>query len=154
MIFIFNLKDTILRLTKKYNTSDPFELADALNISVYFEELGTINGYYNKPLRMKQIHINQNLNEQDAKFTCAHELGHAILHPNASTPFLRSKTFLSVDKLEIEANSFAVNLLISDETIIEIIDNRNCTLEYMSRVLGYNQKLIELRLKTFDIDKK
>ena len=154
MIFIFNLKDTILRLTKKYNTSDPFELADALNISVYFEELGTINGYYNKPLRMKQIHINQNLNEQDAKFTCAHELGHAILHPNASTPFLRSKTFLSVDKLEIEANSFAVNLLIPDETIIEIIDNRNCTLEYMSRVLGYNQKLIELRLKTFDIDKK
>lgn len=154
MIFIFNLKDTILRLTKKYNTSDPFEIADALNISVYFEELGTINGYYNKPLRMKQIHINQNLNEQDAKFTCAHELGHAILHPNASTPFLRSKTFLSVDKLEIEANSFAVNLLISDETIIEIIDNRNCTLEYMSRVLGYNQKLIELRLKTFDIDKK
>ena len=105
-------------------------------------------------VRMKQIHINQNLNEQDAKFTCAHELGHAILHPNASTPFLRSKTFLSVDKLEIEANSFAVNLLISDETIIEIIDNRNCTLEYMSRVLGYNQKLIELRMKTFDIDKK
>ena len=150
MIFIFNLKDTILRLTKKYNTSDPFELADALNISVYFEELGTINGYYNKPLRMKQIHINQNLNEQDAKFTCAHELGHAILHPNASTPFLRSKTFLSVDKLEIEANSFAVNLLISDETIIEIIDNQNCTLEHMSRMLGYNQKLIELRLKTFE----
>lgn len=154
MIFIFNLKDTILRMTKKYNTSDPFEIADALNISVYFEELGTINGYYNKPLRMKQIHINQNLNEQDAKFTCAHELGHAILHPNASTPFLRSKTFLSVDKLEIEANSFAVNLLISDETIIEIIDNQNCTLEYMSRMLGYNQKLIELRMKTFDIDKK
>ncbi len=154
MIFIFNLKDTILRLTKKYNTSDPFEIADALNLSVYFEELGTINGYYNKPLRMKQIHINQNLNEQNAKFTCAHELGHAILHPNASTPFLRSKTFLSVDKLEIEANSFAVNLLIPDETIIEIIDNRNCTLEYMSRVLGYNQKLIELRMKTFDIDKK
>ena len=78
MIFIFNLKDTILRLTKKYNTSNPFELADVLKISVFYEELGTINGYYNKPFRMKQIHINQNLNEQDAKFTCAHELGHAI----------------------------------------------------------------------------
>ena len=37
---------------------------------------------------------------------------------------------------------------------MEIIDNQNCTLEYMSRILGYNQKLIELRLKTFDIDKK
>lgn len=151
---IFNLKNTISQLIKKYNTSDPFELADSLKISVLFEELGTINGYYNKPLRMKQIHINQNLSERDAKFTCAHELGHAILHPNASTPFLRSKTFLSVDKLEIEANCFAVNLLIPDETIMKIIDNQNCTLEYMSRVLGYNQKLIELRLRTFNIDKR
>lgn len=154
MINIFNLKDTIFNLTKKYNTSDLFELADALKISVFFEELGTINGYYNKPLRMKQIHINQNLSERDAKFTCAHKLGHAVLHPNASTPFLRSKTFLSVDKLEIEANTFAVNLLIPDESIIEVIDNQNSTLEYMSRMLGYNQKLIELRLRTFDIDMK
>lgn len=59
-----------------------------------------------------------------------------------------------VDKLEIEANTFAVNLLIPDETIVEIIDNQNCTLEYMSRMLGYNQKLIELRMKTFDINMK
>lgn len=103
---------------------------------------------------MKQIHINQNLSNRDAKFTCAHELGHAVLHPDASNPFLRSKTFLSVDKLEIEANCFAVDLLIPDETTIEIIDNQNATLEYLSRMLGYNQKLIELRLRTFDIDKK
>ena len=141
-------------MTKKYNTSDPYELANALNIPVFYEELGTINGYYNKPFRMKQIHINQNLNEKDAKFTCAHELGHAVLHPNASTPFLRSKTYLSVDKLEMEANTFAVNLLIPDETIMEIFDNQNCTLEYMSRMFGYNQKLIELRMKTFDIAMK
>lgn len=151
MINIFNVNDSILRLTKKYNTSDPFELADALKISVFYEDLGTINGYYNKPLRMKQIHINQNLNEYDAKFTCAHELGHAILHPNASTPFLRSKTFLSVDKLEIEANTFAVNLLIPDEIIVE---NMNYTTEQLSRLLGYNKKLIELRMKLFEFEKK
>lgn len=143
---ILNLKDTILRLTKNYKTSDPFELADALNISVYFEELGTINGYYNKPLRMKQIHINQDLSERDAKFTCAHELGHAVLHPNASTPFMRSKTFLSVDKLEIEANEFAVNLLIPD---CEIYDNKELTTEQLSRLLGYEEAMIRLRLKSY-----
>lgn len=146
MIAILNIKDTILHLIKKYNTSDPFELADALKIAVYFEELGTINGYYNNPLRMKQIHINSSLNDRAAKYTCAHELGHAIMHPNASTPFLRSKTLLSVDKLEIEANIFAVNLLIPDETIAE---NQNYTTEQLSRLLGYNQELIELRLRTF-----
>lgn len=146
MIAILNIKDIILKLTTKYNTSDPFELADALKIAVYYEELGTINGYYNNPLRMKQIHINSSLDNWDAKYTCAHELGHAVMHPNASTPFLRSKTFLSVDKLEIEANTFAVNLLIPNETITE---NRKYTIEQLSRLLGYNQELINLRLKTY-----
>ena len=100
---------------------------------------------------MKQIHINQTLDEYNAKFTCAHELGHAILHPNASTPFLRSKTFLSVDKLEIEANIFAVNLLIPDETIME---NNNFTTEQLSKLLGYNQELIELRMKSYNCESK
>lgn len=146
MIIILNIKDTILHLTKKYNTSDPFELANALKIAVYYEELGSINGYYNNPLRMKQIHINSSLNKHDTEYTCAHELGHAIMHPNASTPFLRSKTLLSVDKLEIEANTFAINLLIPDEIITE---NRNYTTEQLSRLLGYNQELINLRLKIY-----
>lgn len=147
MIVILNIKDTVLYLIQKYNTSNPFELADALKIAVFYEDLGTINGYYNNPVRMKQIHINSSLNHHDAKYTCAHELGHAIMHPNASTPFLRSKTLLSVDKLEAEANTFAVNLLIPDETIAE---NQNYTIEQLSRLLGYHQSLIELRLKTFD----
>ena len=146
MIDILNIKDIILHLTKKYNTSDPFELANALKIAVYYEELGFINGYYNNPLRMKQIHINSSLNKHDTEYTCAHELGHAIMHPNASTPFLRSKTLLSVDKLEIEANTFAINLLIPDEIITE---NRNYTTEQLSRLLGYNQELINLRLKIY-----
>lgn len=126
-------------------------MANALNIAVFYEDLGSINGYYNKPLRMKQIHINQSLDEKDAEFTCAHELGHAILHPNASTPFLRSKTFLSVDKLEIEANTFAVNLLIPDEIIIE---NATFTTNQLSRLLGYEEEIIRLRLSSFKYEHK
>ena len=149
MIAILNLKELIFRLTKTYHTSDPFELADALRIAVFFENLGTINGYYNNPLRMKQIHINNALSPHEARYTCAHELGHALLHPNASTPFLRSKTMLSVNKMEKEANLFALTLLISDETILE---NQTYTVEQLSRLLGYSQDLVELRLKTFSAD--
>ncbi|MCI9077351.1 MAG: ImmA/IrrE family metallo-endopeptidase [Lachnospiraceae bacterium] len=141
-----NIKETVLYLTKKYNTSSPFELANALKITVFYEELGTINGYYNNPFRMKQIHINSSLDMHKAEYTCAHELGHAIFHPEASTPFLRSQTFLSVDKMEIEANAFAINLLVSDEIIEE---NRDFTKSQLARFLGYSLDLIELRLKTF-----
>ena len=141
-----NIQNTISHLITKYGTDNPFELADALNITIFFEELGSINGYYNKPLRMKQIHINNSLDSIMKRFTCAHELGHAILHPDASTPFLRSKTLLSVDKMEIEANTFAVELLIPNELIEE---NNNLTSEQLSRLLGYEQSLIELRLKSY-----
>lgn len=139
-----NISKIVLHLIKKCETRNPFDIADSLNITIFFEELGSINGYYNKPLRMKQIHINQNLDYNEKYFTCAHELGHALLHPNSSTPFLRKSTFLSVDKLEIEANKFAMDLLISDEILEE---NKEFTVEQLCRMLGYHEKLIKLRLQ-------
>lgn len=93
---------------------------------------------------MKQIHINHALSEQMQLLTCAHELGHALLHPNANTPFLRNSTMLSVDKMEIEANNFAMELLI-DESVLE--ENKHLTTEQLARMLGYYESLIELRLK-------
>lgn len=129
---------------KKYETSNPFVIAKYLGIKIIFEELGSVNGYYTKILRQKQIHINQNLSEHMQLFTCAHELGHALLHPNASTPFLRNNTLLSVDKMEIEANKFAIDLLISDEILEE---NKDFTLDQLSRLFGYHKNLIELRLR-------
>lgn len=143
-----DIQNVISCLIKKYKTNDPFKIADMLNISIFYEELGTINGYYNKPLRMKQIHINDALSENMKKFTCAHELGHALLHPDVSTPFLRSQTLLSVNKMEIEANTFAVKLLIPDDIIRE---NRDLTTQQLSRLLGYEQALIELRLKSYTL---
>ena len=130
-------------MKKKYDTSNPFDLAACLGITVIVEDLGTINGYYNKQLRMKQIHINHNLPDHIQKLTCAHELGHALIHPKANTPFLRNSTFYSVDKLEIEANTFAAELLISDDDIEEYKD---FTVEQFSKLTGYHEELIRLKL--------
>lgn len=141
-----DLKKNITYLKKKYETNNPYVIAQGLGIKIIFEDLGTINGYYNKLLRLKQIHINHNLSEHMQKFTCAHELGHALLHPNANTPFLRQNTFLSIDRMETEANKFAVDLLIEDDVLIE---HREYTTDQLSRLLGYHKKLIELRLKDY-----
>lgn len=128
----------------KYHTRNPFLIAEHMNTVVLYENLGTISGYYNKAFRQKFIHINESLPESMQTFTCAHELGHSILHPNSCTPFLTEKTLLSVDKLEIEANEFAVNLLISDEDLKEY---QNLTINQLARLYGYSEKLINLRLK-------
>lgn len=139
-----DIKKLIDNLEKKYKTRNPYELAASTNVLVIFENLGSINGYYNKQLRQKQIHINCNLPEHLQLLTCAHELGHSILHQSANTPFLKSFTYLPVDKMEIEANKFAIELLLSDDMILDFQDY---TLEQIARFTGYCKELIELKFR-------
>ena len=138
------IKSIVRRLSRKHNTRDPFILADALGILTVTEPLGALNGYYTKKYRIKIIHINSSLSESEQCFACAHELGHALLHPDANTPFLTKYTYLSVDKYEIEANKFALKLLIPDELLFEYQD---CTINQVARATGYQKNLIELRMK-------
>ncbi|WP_425756164.1 ImmA/IrrE family metallo-endopeptidase [Ihubacter sp. rT4E-8] len=140
-----DIKKSVDYYIKKVGSRNPFEIADALNIIVIFEELGSINGYYNKQLRMKQIHINHNLEDNERLFTAAHELGHAILHPDTNTPFLRSYTYFSIDKLENEANKFAIELLIPDVEFQEYA--KDFTMEQISRIYGYHESLLALKMK-------
>ena len=142
-----NIREEVAYLKRYYKTDNPCEIIHAKNILLLNEELGLIRGYYNLVLRQKQIHINCNLNGTQRDFTTTHELGHALMHPKASTPFLLSNTHLSVDKLEIEANKFAVEFLISDDVLIECFKHNRYTIEQAARSLGYQKELIELRLK-------
>lgn len=136
------IKRKVHLLTKKACSSDPFDIAAVLNVKVVFEALGNVNGYYNKTIRMKQIHINEDLPPAMQTFTCAHELGHAVLHPNVNTPFLRRNTLFSVDRMEREANKFAVELLIPDLT-----EYADMTLDQIATMYGYDRRLIELRFE-------
>lgn len=142
-----DIREEVAYLKRYYKTDDPFDVIQAKNILLLYEELGLIKGYYNRVLRQKQIHINCNLEGNQRIFTATHELGHAIMHPKANTPFLLANTYQSVDKLEIEANKFAVEFLITDETLYEYLKYQEYTLDQLSRLLGYQKELIELRLK-------
>lgn len=123
-------------LVHKYTSCDPFYLAAELNIIVNFEELGSVRGYYHKDLRQKFILLNSSLSEPQARFTCAHELGHAILHPNENTPFLREATLFSVSKLENEANRFAIYLLLKG------IDDAELPLSHIAAQIGISENII------------
>ncbi|MDY2734713.1 ImmA/IrrE family metallo-endopeptidase [Intestinibacter sp.] len=141
--------DNIKKYISKFKTRNPFDIAESLNIIVLFEDLGTINGYFNVAYRQKFIHINQNLDENKQLFTIAHELGHAILHPKSNTAFLREHTLFSIDKLEVEANKFAAELLIDDEELKTCIEN-GYTVE---QIAAYFQVLPEL-VKYKNLNKK
>jgi len=113
------IKKTVQRLVWTYKTSCPFQIAEHKNIVVLFAPLGNVYGFFQTYKRHCFIHINNGLDEQMQRFVCAHELGHAVLHQKENTPFIQRHTFFSVDRLEREANKFAVELLMPDDVIKE-----------------------------------
>ncbi|WP_051691105.1 ImmA/IrrE family metallo-endopeptidase [Bacillus zhangzhouensis] len=108
-----DITETVSTLQNKFKSSDPFFIANKLDIIVIHEDLGNTLGYYSKHFRTKFIHINEKVSEKSSFFVCAHELGHALLHSNSNTPFLKRNTFFSTEKIELEANFFAMHLLFS-----------------------------------------
>ncbi|MEK4579805.1 ImmA/IrrE family metallo-endopeptidase [Bacillus sp. FSL R12-0074] len=127
------IKEYALKIAEKHETTNPFEIARRKNIIVLFEDLGNTLGFYNTYKRFKFIHINNQIEETTQQFVCAHELGHALLHPKANTPFLRNQTFFSVDRLEVEANTFAVELLLTDEIVSEY-KNTNLSIQEVAEI--------------------
>lgn len=144
------IKSLVGLLRGKHKTSDPFEIASKMGIVITQEQLGAIRGYYNKCFRQQFIHINENMDDKQKRITCAHELGHCILHPNANTPFLREQTLFSVDKLEVQANKFMAQLLISDDSILGMI-NEEYTIGQISRIYGIPEYLVQYKTDTLSV---
>lgn len=130
---------------KKYKTRDPFQIAKEKNVILVYAPLIDIRGFYQYFQRQHIICIDENLPDQHKRFVCAHELGHMMMHKSSNTVYMDTKTFLNTNKFENEANEFAVNLLIPD---CEIYDNKELTTEQLSRLLGYEEAMIKLRLKS------
>lgn len=76
---------------------------------------------------------------------------HSELHPRLNTPFLKANTLFVIDKIEVEANTFAVELLLPDKEIYEY-KNTNISLNEVCGIYGIPQKLSHL--KTIEEPKK
>ncbi len=137
-----NIKKIVLNLIKKYNTQDPFELAELLNIEYIIGSMGKCNGCYLYLKRHRCIFINDNLSDSEMSLVMAHELGHAILHRTENCYFIRNKTFLSTARIEKEANTFAAELLIPDSLIYE---NPGMTKKQLARLAGYDERIMEFK---------
>ena len=139
-----DIKKIVNRYVRKYNTRDPFELADCLGVQVMIGNLGSRSGCYMFLKNHKCIFLNENIDEYEMRVVMAHELGHAILHRKENCYFIRNKTFLLTSKNEVEANTFAAELLIPDEILLE---NKNYTIRQFSRLLKYSEDLVKLKLQ-------
>lgn len=138
-----NIKKIANQLKRKYLTDNPFELAKCLNIIVIRAPLGKLAGCYMYNRRNRIIYINSDIEDEGFLYeVMAHEVGHAVLHRTENCYFIKNKTYLLTSKIEKQANKFASEFLIDDDILEEY---RDCNREQLSRLLGYSQKLIELK---------
>ena len=137
------IKKKVAYYVRKFNTRDPFRLADALNVEIQIGDTGSCCGCYMFLKNHRYIFLNQYLDEWESRMVLAHELGHAILHRKQNCYFLREKTLL-LPGIEQEANLFAAELLIPEETILEYPDY---SIEQLARLLGYREQFVKIKLR-------
>lgn len=114
------IKLIVKEITKKYMTNNPFELSDYLGLIVVKTPLNAlIKGFYQYYRRNRIIYINSLISKEWQTITCAHELGHALLHKKLNIVFLEHNTFYIKDKYENQANKFAAELLINDDLLAQ-----------------------------------
>ncbi len=131
-------------LAKKYQSRNPFEIIQGMNTILVFAPLIDVRGFYQYFQRNNIIYIDEHLPEYEQKFVCAHELGHMLMHRKENTVFMDTRTYLKTTPYETEADKFAVELLIPNEILLECWQY---TTEQLSKLTGYDEKLIKLRLQ-------
>lgn len=139
-----DVKKVVHQLITKYDTDDPFRLAQEKNIKILYGDLGGKFGNYLKYKRSKFIIIdNVRTPEWMLPFVCAHELGHALCTPNDNTQWLKTYTMsVNADRVEHIANEFAVELLLNDTFIS---NNSETSIYNLANNRGVPRQFIKLK---------
>ena len=90
-------------LASKYGVRDPFLISRQMGIIIVTAPLVQMRGFQQRAKRRKFIYINSNLDEQQQRLVCAHELAHHLLHRGMNRIFMDHSTKMVTAKFEIEA---------------------------------------------------
>ncbi len=150
MTTIEYISDVVGNLVKKYGTRDPFEICKQLKIRVRYKDLGvTLKAFYFYQSRIKNIVINSRAGTIVQHLLCSHELGHAVLHPSVATirGFQEIELFDTLSVAENEANLFAAELIISDNDLLALLNDKDKTFFSISKELCVPAELLDFKFR-------
>jgi len=138
------------RLIRKHGTRDPFEICRALDIEIYYRDLGAkAKALYYCDSRVRFIALNNRITETILRILLWHELGHDQLHQD----IIVLKGFRKVDAIslsipvEYEANLFAAEAVISDDDVMDLLQYDDRTFYSMAKELYVPYPLLEFKLR-------
>lgn len=137
-------------LYKKFDTCNPSRLCEYLGINLLYSDLPPVtDGIYFTAQGNQIILVNQNISPEKARYVIAHELGHALLHPDQNYMFMVGRTLMKTGRYEIEADYFSVSLLFCDILKNTQIDNMTAT--QLSQMTGLPEKTISMWMKNTNL---
>ncbi len=138
------------RLSKKYETRDPFRLADEIGFIVVLAPLIDMRGFQQRIKRQNIIYVNDTLDEQQQALVCGHEMGHHFMHRGMNRIFMNRNTQFVTQKFENEANLFSLELIYSDEDLQPFL---NRSISDAATYMGVPVQLATRRMQTVPIPK-
>lgn len=139
-----DIKNKVRELTAKYQTNDPFELSEALGILIFPSK--ALKGCTMNLLGYPVIFLGNDLNDDERRYVCAHELAHNVLHDIEQYDILMSSPFFNKDRIEQEANAFAAELLVDNDVCSRY---SGFTLEQVAAAEHVPPELIKLKFDLF-----
>lgn len=136
-----NIKKLVSEIVEKYNTRNPFQVSEHMGIIIQEGNLEKLSGCHLKVLGQKLIYVNSTLDYVTKNIVAAHELGHALLNSESCYFFSWGDEFYK-NKAEIEAHTFAAELLIPDDFIIE---HPGYTISQLATLSGYTERLLSFK---------
>ncbi len=138
--------DYVKEIKKKHNSNNPFDICKLLDIEVIYIDLPKkVKGFYVKFFDSQFIYINCDIEDQEKKYICAHELGHALFHEEVNSIFIRDKTLVNSAKLENEADLFAACLLLNDD-MFDYEKTGFTTIDQIALFSGVEKRLVQMKI--------
>lgn len=130
------------KIKSRYELHTPRQLISDAGIQLLMHELDDITGGFTVTNnRCSTIVLNNTWDDRYLDFVTLHEFAHIKLHDKASTPFYRRmNTDMNIPKMEREANTLAMKLLLDmqDKEVIYSL-----TKYQMTDFLGLSEDLAE-----------
>ena len=146
------ISEAVQNLIARYGETQPERLASAMGILVAYEPMGVFEGcckgFFIIHRRMKHITVNSDLPQELQRVILAHELGHAVLHCGSATlaNFHEFTLFDDTEAQEFEANIFAADLLMTDEQVLDVL-NEDTFFFQAARILKVPSELLDFKFR-------
>ncbi|MBQ8093710.1 MAG: ImmA/IrrE family metallo-endopeptidase [Clostridia bacterium] len=142
-------------LKNKYAGLNLDEICGELGIVIRYHSMGqapgACKGFFIRRFEVSCIMVNADLPDHLQRVILAHEMGHACLHAELAeaSDFIDLSLYGNNDVCEYEANMFAAEMLLSDEDVLELIQ-QGLPLDRIAGEMGVPKEMVDYKARILE----